>query len=173
MKLKQLIFNHACSRQLRCDITFPDYRKIVSVFLLYESEWKERNPQIRAMVQQLQEEDKQVICWGYCKKDKVLSPNLPESRILGKRDFNILQRPKSDVKQFLERHTFDLLLDLTAQPILPMEYVALYSKAMFKIGAHEAPMYNMVIPTPKSSDADFAFRQMIHYLKLIKSADNV
>lgn len=172
MNIKQLIFKYKCAHQPKRDMAYPDYAKVNSILLLYESEWQERNAEIKFMLEQLHDEEKQVVSWGYCKKDKVLSPNLPDSRILGMHDFNLLDMPKSDVVQFLERHSFDLMIDLTVSPILPMQYIAMMADARFKIGAHNVPLlYDMVIQPSNESTQDYLFRQMTHYLKLIKSAD--
>jgi len=171
MNIKQALFNHYAKRHPMHAQAYPQWEKVSSVFVLFESEWQERNPEIRAIVQQLQEEDKQVVNWGYLKKDKLLSPNLPESRILAPKDFNWIQRPKSDVLLFLERHHFDVLIDLTTTPLLPMQYVALLTQAKFKIGTHEAPYYDMVVPCVHGATAEYMYQQIRHFLTTIKSAD--
>jgi len=172
MNILEAIFNYQCARQPKRDAAYPDFDKVGSVLLLYESEWQERNPEMRTIVQQLHEEDKQVVSWGYCKKDKVLSPNLPESRILGTKDFNLLARPKAEVVQYLEKHEFDVLIDLTTTPLLPMKYIAMFAKARFKIGSHEPnSLYDMIIQPTAEVSAEYIFGQIMHYLKIIKSAD--
>lgn len=171
MNIRQIIFNRFLARQPRHESAYPDFQKVTSVFLLYESEWMERNPEIRAIVQQLHDTDKQVVSWGYIKKDKIISPNLPESRVLGLKDCNLWHKPKLDVQQFLQRHEFDILIDLTTIPVLQMQYVALLSQAKFKIGAHPSPIYDMVVQCGQGVSAEYIFQQTMHYLSTIKSAD--
>jgi len=172
MNILQSILNYYCAKQPKRNAAYPDYEQVNSILLIYESEWQERNPEIRTMVQQLHEEDKQVVSWGYCKKDKVLSPNLPDSRILGTHDFNLLARPKSEVVNYLQRHEFDILIDLTSAPILPMQYIASMAHAQFKIGSHPIhTIYDMVVQPTTPTTTEYLFSQIIHYLKIIKSAD--
>jgi len=171
MKLRQAIFNRVVRRQPRRNVAYPRWKDVSSVFILYESEWTERNPQIRAIVQQLQEKDKQIVAWGWLKKDKIESPILPESRVIGPRDYNLWHKPKAEVLQFLQSHPFDVLIDLTATPVLPMQYIALLCQAKFKIGAVSSPLYDMVVKCDEGANAEYIFQQVNHYLSIIKSAD--
>ncbi len=172
MNLKEKIFNWKRGRIASRATAFPTYSKIESVVLLYESEWQERNPAIRTLVRRLQEDDKHVVAWGYCAKHDVLSPNLPDSRIFGLKDFNIFGAPKQSVIDDLQRRQFDVLIDLSTQPILAMRYLAMYTSAAFKIGARaEDILYDMLLEVPQGSTEEYSFSQIMHYLKLIQSAD--
>lgn len=152
--------------------SYPSYDKVERILLLYPSDWTERNSAIRAMIKQLQEENKKVVAWGYCPKKELLSPILPDSRMLGLVSSGWLGTLKQDVLQDLDGMSFDLLIDLTVSPVLPLQYVALYAKADFKIGCREQDgVYNMVIPVTDDATPEYLFEQVMHYLKLIKSAD--
>ncbi|MCQ2310392.1 MAG: hypothetical protein MJZ64_01400 [Paludibacteraceae bacterium] len=171
MNIKQTIFNYLLSRQPKRMSSFPDYAKVSSVLLLYESEWNERNADIKHLVEELHEEDKQVVVWGYCHKRDLLSPNLPESRILGIKDVTWLDKPNQEARADLSRRKFDLLVDLTTTPIIPLQYVAMYAQAGFKIGAQDSSLYDMVIRVDEKAEPAYIFQQIIHYLQTIKSAD--
>jgi len=171
MNIKQSIFNYLSSRRPPRKPVFPHFDRVRSVFLIYESDAEERNPDIRSMVAQLHNMNKQVMTWGYVHKDKPLSPNLPDSRMLAAGDFSFLCRPKSEVAQLLASQHFDMLIDLTTTPLLPLQYIAMMAQADFKISAHNLSLYDMVIPVPPTASADYLFQQVLHYVKLIKSAD--
>lgn len=171
MSIKQSIFRYIAARMPQRQVAYLDFHRANSILLLYESEWQERNADIRAIATQLRDQGKQVVCWGYVKKDKPLSPNLPDSRMLGTKDFSILGKPKAEILQYLEHHPFDVLLDLTTSPVLSLQYVALYAKAQCKIGSQNTGLYNLVVQTPADATADYLFQQMLHYIQLIKSAD--
>mgnify|MGYP000926509405 FL=1 len=91
-----------------------------------------------------------------------------------------------------------MLIDLTLQDILPLQYVCLYAKADFKIGMSRTMDdildFKIIIPKPDSdefgsgneedniefkdlnetlfhTDQQFLFEQIIHYLKNIRSND--
>jgi len=171
MNILQYIFRRIAQRQPVRQVAYPNFAKITSILLLYESDWQERNANIRAMAKQLRESGKQVTLIGYVKKDHPTSPVLPESRVLGTKDFTIFGTLKAPVLQDLQKNSYHLLIDLTPAPILPLQYVSLYTKADFKIAAHNPDRNDMVILSEPNASVDYLFSEIMHYLKLIKSAD--
>jgi len=171
MNISQLIFRHIARRQPAREVAYPDFAKVRSVLIIYPSEWQERNPAIRAMATQLRNMGKQVTIWGYVDKDKPTSPILPDSRVFGSHDYTIWGTLKTPVLQDVQNRSFDLLIDLTLSPLLPLQYIALYTSAKFRIGTQASGLNDMVIQTPPSATPDYLFTEIIHYLKIIKSAD--
>ncbi len=172
MNIKQSIFDRRCAKVTPRLSAYPSYDHVRSVFVLFESEWQERNADIKKLVARLQNDGKKVVAWGYCPKKDILSPILPEHRILGTSSVNLFGGVKKIVLQDLSRMQFDLLLDLTLNPVLPLQYVALYARADFKIGCRlNERLYNMTVPASPNTTPEYMFGQMIHYLQTIKSAD--
>lgn len=172
MNIRQWIWNARRARQPQRTPVYKDYAQIASVLVLYESDWLERNADVRAIVKQLQADGKQVTFWGYCEKDPVQSPNLPDSRIIGKAHTNLWRMPKAEVLQDLAKRKFDVLLDLSLNPVLPLQYLALFTDAGCKIGALEdTALYDMVVRVAPEATPTDLFQQIKHYLQTIKSKD--
>ncbi|MCQ2347832.1 MAG: hypothetical protein MJZ65_01435 [Paludibacteraceae bacterium] len=170
MNIRQWIWNARCARQPRRTPAYKDYEHISSVLLLYESDWLERNTDVRTIVNQLRADGKQVTFWGYCDKNPVQSPNLQDSRMLGKAHTNLWLMPKTEVVQDLGKRKFDVLIDLSLQPVLPLQYVALYADAGCKIGAQEnTALYDMVVRVAAEASQIDLFEQIKYYLQSIKS----
>lgn len=171
MRIKHLIYNYYKKRCPRQAAEYKSYDAVRSFFILYESDWLERNAEIKQMIRQIRDDGKSVVAWGYCDKKDIQAPNLPESRILGPKNMNLWDKPLPDVLQDLGRRQFDVLIDLTTQPLLPLQYIAMYAPAALRIGSRaEDGVYDMVIPMPADAAPEDLFKQIIHYIQLIKTA---
>jgi hypothetical protein len=193
MKLLQAINNYLFVRQAKQYISetererrFVSYDKAKSVLILFESDFTEKNPAIRRMIAQLQQDGKKVSAWGFIDKKEIMTSILPDFRILHHKQTDFFQKPVISYINELEVLEFDLLLDLTIQPILPLQYFALYSKATFKVGAHktDAAIYDFVLDIEslkKQPEEDeiqasevnevYMYDQIIFYLKSIQTND--
>jgi hypothetical protein len=106
---------------------------------------------------------------------------LPQSRILGVGDYNWLGKPQSEVLTDLKAEHFDLLIDLTTRPLLPLRYIAMYTEADFKVGMNLGEgIHDMLISLPDFSpeqgeeasiEASWLYHQIMSYLTTIKSND--
>ena len=173
MNIRDWIFTYRMRHRPVRHVAFPRYADVRSILILYESDWQERNPYIRELVQRLLLEDKDVATWGYCagKKD-VTSPILPTSRILGERDINILKAPKQEIINDLLRRPFDLLLDLTQQPCLPLQYLAMYAPCDFKAGRLiRKGIHDFMVDVPPADTPRYLAEQILYYLQSIHSLD--
>lgn len=165
---------------------FVSYDKAKTVLILFESEFTEKNPAIRKIINQLQQDGKKVSAWGFIDKKEIMTSILPDFRILHHKQTDFFQKPVISYINELEELEFDLLLDLTIQPILPLQYFALYCKATFKVGAHktDAAIYDFVLDIDRQKklpeDDEFQasevnevymYDQIIFYLKSIQTND--
>lgn len=174
MNIREKIFGYILRRQPKRQVHFPRWENVRTVVLLFKSDLIEKNPVIHRLADRLtkEETDKNVILLEYADKKEVLSANLPQSRILGRKDFTIFGTPKAAIREELMRHPYDLLIDLTQGDSLPLRYMAMYLKADFKAGRHaQEGIHNFMLDTPAQESQEFLFEQIIYYLKLIKSND--
>jgi hypothetical protein len=168
------------------DRRFVNYNKAKSILLLFESDYSEKNPTIRRIINQLHQNGKKVSAWGYIDKKEVITSILPDFRILHHKQTDFFQKPDISFINELENQSFDLLIDLTMKPILPLQYVVVYAKAFCKIGIHkmELPIYdfvldveNLTVPVEDTDflespvDVDYLFEKIIYYLKSIQTTD--
>jgi len=162
---------------------FVNYDWAKSILLLFESNYSERNPETKRIIEQLQLDGKKVTAIGYVEKKQIVTPAYPDFRILYTKDHNIFQKPESSVLTFVQENEFDLLIDITNREFLPLMYVALYANAKCKSGMKksEADLFDFSIDInemlyEKELQIDdleytFLFDQIIFYLKSIQTND--
>ena len=181
MKLKQKIFDYLAKRQPVRKPRFPHMEKPLTLLVIYESDVLERNDAIKTIRQDLLRRQMDVTMWGYVEKKEISTLILPQSRILGLNDFNLLSKPRDYVLKDLTAQHYDLLIDLTTRPLLPLRYLALYADADFKAGLHLGEgIHDMLISLPDfdpeqgkeaAIEASWLFDQIMRYLTTIRSND--
>ncbi|MCQ2346737.1 MAG: hypothetical protein MJZ92_02255 [Paludibacteraceae bacterium] len=171
-KLKDRIFMHYLHRQPPRHVLFPDYASARSVLILYESDVMEKNLVVKDLRDRLLKEDKDVVLWGYADKKDILSPILPQSRIFGRKDINLLGAPREELINELHRREYNLLIDLTQHPCRPLHYIAMYARAHFKAGMDIVEgIHDLRIHTEPQKEPTYLFEQITFYLRNIHSND--
>lgn len=171
-KLKQTVFDYRLGRYVRGEAPFPKFKDIRSVLVIYESDLLEKNPDIRKVRDALLAEDIDVVTWGFVLKKEVTTAILPQSRILGLKDVTLWGTLRESVVTDLSRRRYDVLIDLTQHPCLPLHYVAMLARADFKAGMHLTDgIHHLLIDTEAKDTPVFLFEQIMYYLKTIHSND--
>lgn len=181
MKLKQRIFEYLHSKQPERNPRFPHLDQPLKILLIYESDILERNDNIKTIRQDLLRRQMDVTMWGFAAKKEIVSLVLPQSRILGTTDYGLFGKPKDYVLKDLQTEHYDLLLDLTTRPLLPLRYISMYADADFKVGMNLGEgVHDMLISLPDFSpeqgddakiEASWLFDQIMSYITTIKSKD--
>ena len=181
MKLKQRIFNYLQGKQPERTGRFPHVDRPLKVLLIYESDVLERNNAIKEIRQDLLRRQMDVTMWGFVEKKEIQTLILPQSRILGLRDYNWLGKPRDYVLKDLQAEDYDLLIDLTTRYLLPLRYIAMFTDADFKVGMNLGEgIHDMLIAMPVSMnekgepqpvEAKELYEQIMNYLTTIKSND--
>lgn len=181
MKLKQRIFEYLRSKQEARNPRFPHLDRPLKIMIIYESDVLERNDSIKTIRQDLLRRQMDVTMWGYVEKKEIQTLILPQSRILGVNDYNFLGKPRDYVLTDLKAEHYDLMIDLTTRPLLPLRYLAMYTDADFKVGMNLGEgLHDMLISlpdfTPEQGDeaaieASWLYHQIMSYLVTIKSND--
>lgn len=181
MKLKQYIFEYLRKKQEPRNPRFPHFDQPLKVMIIYESDVLERNDAIKSIRQDLLRRQMDVTMWGYVEKKEITTLILPQSRILGLDDYNLLGKPRDYVMTDLLAEHYDLLIDLTTRPLLPLRYLAMYTDADFKVGMNLGEgIHDMLISLPDLSpeqgeeaaiEASWLYHQILTYLTTIKSND--
>lgn len=180
-KLKQYIFEYLRKKQEPRNPRFPHFDQPLKVMIIYESDVLERNDAIKSIRQDLLRRQMDVTMWGYVEKKEITTLILPQSRILGVDDYNLLGKPRDYVLTDLLAEHYDLLIDLTTRPLLPLRYLAMYTDADFKVGMNLGEgIHDMLISLPDLSpeqgeeaeiEASWLYHQILSYLTTIKSND--
>ena len=181
MSLKQRIFNYLQGKQPERDPRFPHLDKPLKVMIIYESDVLERNDRIKTIRQDMLRRQMDVTMWGYVEKKEIQTLILPQSRILGLGDYNWLGKPRDYVINDLRAEHYDLLIDLTTRPLLPLRYLTMYADADFKVGLNLGEgLHDMLISLPDFTpeqgneagiEATWLFDQIMRYITTIRSND--
>lgn len=181
MGLKEKIFNYVQRKQPVRETRFPHMDRPLKIFVLYESDLLERNDAVKSIRQDLLRRQMDPTLWGYVQKKEIQTLILPQSRILGTQDYNLLGKPREDVLKDLQTEHYDLMLDLTTHTSLPLRYIAMLVQADFKAGLNLGEgIHDMLISLPDFSpeqgeevqvEATWLYEQIMQYLTTIKSND--
>ena len=178
MGLKQKIFDYLLKKQPAREPRFPHLDRPLKMLIIYESDVLERNDSIKTIRQDLLRRQMDVTMWGYVEKKEISSLVLPQSRILGVADYNWLGKPRENVLNDLQAEHYDLLIDLTTRPLLPLRFIAMYAKADFKVGLNLGEgVHDMLISLPDldteqaKPEATWLYDQFMRYLTTIRSMD--
>lgn len=162
---------------------FVNYSHAKTVLLLFESDFSEKNPVIHKIIHSLQQDGKKVCAWGFIDKKEVATAIFPDFRILHHKQTDFFQKPLPSYINELKDLKYDLLIDLTVQTFIPLQYVAMYANASCKTGIRKTklPIYDFILDldnmeTPDESpetpiDELYLFNQIIFYLKSIQTSD--
>lgn len=145
-ELREKIFAWILKRQPARKVVMPQWNEIRRVVVLYP------NGNIQHIIKQIENSDKEVVQF-----------TLPD-----KKDINWLtKRPNSDVREQIMARHFDLLIDLTQQPSLTMQYMAMYIRADFKVGRFiREGIHDLTIDTPPQSAPDYLLEQILKYINM-------
>ena len=178
MSIKQRIFEYLRGKQEERNPRFPHLDQPLKIMLIYESDVLERNDGIKTIRQDLLKRQMDVTMWGFVEKKEIQTLILPQSRILGLNDYNLIGKPRDYVLTDLLAEHYDLLIDLTTRPLLPLRYIAMYADADFKVGLNLGEgVHDMIISVPDldteqaKPETSWLFDQMMRYLTSIKSND--
>ena len=178
MGLKERIFKHCLAKLPQRETRFPHFEKPLKTLVIYESDLLERNDAIKDIRQDMLRQQMDITMWGYAPKKEITTPVLPQSRILGLKDYGFFGKPQQHVLDDLRKEHYDVLIDLTTQPCLPLRYLAMYATADCKVGLHLGEGIHDLLIAPPGLDtvnarpeATWLFHQIINYLSTIKSND--
>ena len=185
-KLNNFLFRRRAQKYLSTTIResrFFSYNQAKTVLLLFESDFSEKNPVIRKIIAGLQQDGKKVTAWGFIDKKEVSTAILPDFRILHHKQTDFFERPQESYVNELENYEYDLMIDLSIESHLTLQYMALYANAACKSGIrkNDLPIYdfmvdveNVEVPEEASEspvDQLYVYNQIIFYLKSIQSND--
>ncbi len=145
-QLRQKIFDWHLRHQAAREVVMYPWQDIRSVLILHEGlEVEHIAQQLRSMGKEVQVcamPDKKEISW-------------------------LTGTPKKEVRERLQSRHYDMLMDLTQQTNITMQYMAMYMKAGVKTGRDIGKrLYDLSIDTPAQQTPDFLFEQVVKYIQM-------
>ena len=165
---------------------FVNYDKAKTILILFESDYAEKNQAIHTIIDQIRKDGKKVTAWGFLNKKEIETAIFPDFRILHHKQTDFFHKPLDSYINELKFVEYDLLIDLSVNSIIPLEYLALYANASFKTGIRKTiiPVYDFVLDVDKVPASDessesvhtqvdetYLYNQIIFYLKNIQTTD--
>ena len=145
-KLREKIFAWVLKRQATRRVVMIKWDTVRTVAVLYP------NNNIQHIIQQIEKDEKEVVVF-----------TLPDKKQI---DW-ITERPKKEIREILTARQFDLLIDLTQQPSLTMQYMAMDIQADFKVGRFiREGIHDLTIDTAPQEAPDYLFEQIVKYIKV-------
>lgn len=145
-KLREKIFAWILKRQATRRVVMPQWDTLRTVAVLYP------NNNIQHIIKQIEKDEKEVVVF-----------TLPDKKQI---DW-ITERPKKEIREILTARQFDLLIDLTQQPSLTMQYMAMDIQADFKVGRFiREGIHDLTIDTAPQEAPDYLFEQILKYIKV-------
>lgn len=185
-KITNYVFRKRLRKYLKNDRSnkqFVNYDKAQTILLLFENSVAEENVAVKKIIQLLQKDGKKVTAWGYTDKKEIKSPASDAYRILNPKDFRTFQKPVNHLLQELISTEYDLLIDISTEKLIPIDYLIFYANAKCKTGIkkNDISFYDFVIDMDsyllenkmQKEDLDYAFlfNQILFYLKSIQTKD--
>ena len=179
--MKKLLFNKRAKRYLKKyprKRRFVNYEKSQSILLLFESDRQGDEP-IKNIVQTLKKDRKKVFALGFSRVKLLIENDLPEIKLFGKKNVDFFQKPEKVVFSKIKSNHFDLLIDLSANTLIPLMYISLLCDVSMKISTKitEPQLFDFILNVEKQSDEKNAlneqnlFDEIIFYLKSIQTTD--
>lgn len=180
MKIVEDFKNYIGRWQLKQEVTkrkrqstLISFNQVQHIGILYHADNKEHEQLIAKYAGELRAEGKKVFMMGYV--DAKLLPHtkkfLLNSEYFWKEKLNGFNLPvKGKIGQFLQVE-FDLLLNLYMEPLLPLQAIAAYSKAKYRVGSqieNGLQFYDAIIDTGNQKSLHYFIEQIDFYLRQIK-----
>jgi len=142
-----------------------------TIGIIYDSSNPNHDVSVTKFSETLRGKGKTVEILGFLNDKKI--DHKEDILIFNLNDVNWYGIPNSKrVDDFCNKE-FDLLLCLFSEEVLPLEYIAFFSKAKYRVGAFDATktsFYDLMIKTDIKKDMNYLIQQMIHFLNNIKYA---
>jgi len=105
----------------------------------------------------------------HSKKEMDTLAKVSHSNFQNSRNVGWSGRPKTGDGLYFMRKQFEILIDLSIQKVLPIQYLLVHTNAAFKIGweASEYNYYDLNIDVKKNAKCRYLMEQIVYYLENI------
>ena len=148
-KLKEKIFEFLLKRQVLRQVSAPTWDKTRRIAILHSY------ANIPHIIKDLEKQGKEVILFTLPDKNDVCW---------------LSDRPKKKIREQLQSQHYDILIDLTQEESLTLQYMAMYIQAGFKTGRHiKDGIHDLTIDTPAQETPDYLYKQILRYIQMFTS----
>lgn len=145
-KLKEKIFAFILKRQPARRVSMPAWKESKQIAILSQQS------DIQDIVKLLTQQGKEVSVF-----------TMPEAKEI----CWLTDRPKSKVREILMSKQYDILIDLTQETSITMQYMAMYIQSNFKTGRYvREGIHDLTIDTAPQAKPNYLFEQIMRYIEM-------
>ncbi|MEO1257367.1 MAG: hypothetical protein AAFZ15_01170 [Bacteroidota bacterium] len=135
-----------------------------SIGVLFDATALEERNIVLQFAEKMKHQSKKVKLLGYF-DEKLKSSDFP-FLYFDKKQLDWAFRPKSEEVNAFSKEPFDLLVNISKKTILPLDYIAAYSKARFRVGpfTENTFCYDLMIDIDEKKGLTAFLNQVLHYL---------
>ena len=165
--LRQKVHNHFLAKALkshRAQRQSVDFDRAKTVGILFNATNLNDREKVLKHARLLEQKGKQVKLLGFVNTKKGIE-NLPFSNF-SRKEMDWATRPTSaEVLDFMQRD-FDVLINISLQEVMPLEYITTLSKAKFRVGPYteQTACYELMLDVSRSNDIDAFMHQAMFFL---------
>jgi hypothetical protein len=150
---------------------YPDFKDIKTVLILFKSDEDEKNGFIREIIAELKSEGKKVTVWGYLDKKLTETPILPDFRLFSNKELTFYKIPKPLLVNEFTHVEYDIVIQLSAEDILPLDYLLAQANSQFKVSKNKSykGVSDFMIELDETADDAFLYEKIMFYLKSIQA----
>jgi len=128
------------------------------------SDWE-----IKTLIADFEKEGKEIEVWAYDKQEDY-TKSITLYKRFGKQNTTLLGLPKKEIIQDFRRTKYDLVIDLTRDEILPLQYLLALADSPFKTGLKKqfADNYDFMIELDGVFSEQKLLSQILFYLTQIE-----
>lgn len=148
------------------------FDQVQHVGIVYNADSKEHENLVGMYAQKLRSEGKKVFMMGYVDQKQLPHTKkfMLNSEFFWREKLNGVNLPiKGKIGQFLQIE-FDMLINLYFEPLLPMQAIAAYSNAKYRVGPHiegGLDFYDFMVDIGPKQDLALLIDQIDFYLRTI------
>lgn len=144
--LREKMFTWIMHRQAARKVKMPNWEKVRSVAVLYPTDT------IPHIIQEIEQANKDVVLFTLPEKNHICW---------------LTERPSRKVIDKITTRSFDVLIDLSQEPMRTLQYMAMYIPADFKVGRHMRDgIHDLTIDTPPQATPDYLYEQILRYIHM-------
>ena len=152
--------------------SFIFWGNALSIGLLFDATSLDDRNIVLGFAERLKKKGKQVKLLGFFNA-KLKSSDFPFKHF-DKKQLDWALRPKKELTADFTNQSFDLLINLSKNSIVSLDYIAAHSKARFRVGPFTEITfcYDLMIEHDGKKGLEAFLKQVLHYLEKMQPAGN-
>lgn len=148
------------------------FQNAKNIGIIYDATHEHSFKSVKALMESIKKYDKTVKSLGYANLSELANFHIQpkEFDFFCNKDLNWYKKPvETGVENFCNTE-YDILIDLSLEDLLPLQFVVAMSMAKFKTGRYSKTniqFFDMLIDISENASMEFLIEQTLNYLKMM------